>query len=56
MGFAHHLLHARRLSWQHPLTGQEITVVAPLADEFLRSLSLYGFHVPLWDDKDIAPF
>lgn len=54
--FAHHLLHARRLSWQHPHTGQEITVVAPLDYEFLRALSLYGFHVPLSDDKDIAPF
>ena len=37
------LLHAQRLSFQHPVSGEEITIEAPLQSEFSRMLAvLFG--------------
>lgn len=40
------LLHARRLSFPHPLDGRRITVVAPLDEGFARALALLDLAPP----------
>jgi tRNA pseudouridine65 synthase len=40
------LLHASQLAFTHPVTGEEITIQAPLQDEFKRVMQLMG-----WMDK-----
>jgi len=40
------LLHARRLSFPHPLDGRRIEAVAPLDDEFARALALLALETP----------
>lgn len=41
------LLHARRLAFTHPLTGQRLAFVAPLDREFRRVIEVFG-----WADVD----
>ena len=38
------LLHAVRLSFPHPLTGERIEAVAPLDAEFLKAYALFGWE------------
>jgi tRNA pseudouridine65 synthase len=42
------LLHARRLSFAHPVDGRALHVVAPLDAEWLRALALFG-----WDAASV---
>jgi 23S rRNA-/tRNA-specific pseudouridylate synthase len=37
-----HLLHAYRISFPHPLTGETVTVEAPLPEDFLEALEAVG--------------
>jgi tRNA pseudouridine65 synthase len=41
------LLHAVRLSFPHPVTGERIDVVAPLDAEFLKAYALFGWEADL---------
>lgn len=41
------LLHAVRLSFPHPSTGERIDVVAPLDTEFLKAYALFGWEADL---------
>ncbi|MDR7068505.1 tRNA pseudouridine65 synthase [Pseudoxanthomonas japonensis] len=41
------LLHAVRLSFPHPLTGERIEAVAPLDAEFLKAYALFGWEADL---------
>lgn len=41
------LLHAVRLSFPHPLTGERIEAVAPLDAEFLKAYALFGWEEDL---------
>lgn len=41
------LLHAVRLSFPHPSTGERIDVVAPLDTEFLKAFALFGWEEDL---------
>ena len=41
------LLHARRLAFTHPLTGQRLAFIAPLDREFRRVIEVFG-----WADVD----
>ncbi len=45
LGVHRMLLHARRLAFAHPLTGEALVVEAPVDDEFGRALAL--FDTPL---------
>jgi len=36
------LLHARRLAFDHPVTGARIDVEAPVDAEFAKALALFG--------------
>lgn len=47
LGIHRMLLHARRLAFAHPLTGERMKVVAPVDAEFARALALF-------DADDIA--
>lgn len=38
------LLHARRLSFTHPLTGQRIVVASPIPADFMESAAVLGFE------------
>lgn len=40
------LLHATQLSFMHPITGAQITIEAPLQDEFLRVLNFMVMSPP----------
>lgn len=40
------LLHAVRLSFLHPVSGQRIETIAPLDDEFRKAFALFG-----WDES-----
>ncbi|WP_273388426.1 pseudouridine synthase [Thermomonas hydrothermalis] len=42
LGIHRMLLHARRLAFLHPVSGQRIEVVAPVDAEFARALALFG--------------
>ncbi|CAM3633662.1 pseudouridine synthase [Mucilaginibacter galii] len=37
------LLHARTLTFNHPLSNEEVTIAAPLQPEFLRMMELMGW-------------
>ena len=41
------LLHAVRLSFPHPATGDRVEAVAPLDDEFRKALVLFGWEEDL---------
>src|SRR6218665_347502 len=41
------LLHAVRLSFPHPSTGERIEAVAPLDTEFLKAYALFGWEEDL---------
>ena len=41
------LLHARALAFTHPRSGERITAIAPLDDEFECALELFGWQAPL---------
>ncbi len=43
LGLTTMLLHAKELCFFHPLTGKEITIIAPFQDEFVKSLISLGF-------------
>jgi tRNA pseudouridine65 synthase len=38
------LLHASKLQFHHPITKQEITISAPVQEEFLRMMKLMGWN------------
>lgn len=38
------LLHASKLQFNHPITEQEITISAPIQEEFLRMMKLMGWN------------
>jgi 23S rRNA pseudouridine1911/1915/1917 synthase len=40
--FQRHALHARRLSFEHPITGEPVTVTAPFPDDFRDALREFG--------------
>ena len=40
------LLHARRLAFAHPASGERIEVVAPLDAEFRKAFALFGWQSP----------
>lgn len=40
------LLHAWRLTFRHPLSGEEMEIVAPLPDEFARVIKEFGWGMP----------
>lgn len=42
-----HALHARKLSFPHPTTGEHLSPVAPLPEDFAHLLDLYFPNVPL---------
>ena len=46
-GFGRQALHARRLSFLHPATGERITIVAPLPDDLLTLLAVVGISAPV---------
>ena len=41
------LLHAHALAFTHPRSGERITAIAPLDDEFECALELFGWEAPL---------
>jgi len=41
-------LHARSLSFEHPMTGAKVTLVAPLPDHMAKTWSTLG-----WDPRDV---
>ena len=41
-GLRRMFLHARRLSLRHPITGERLTIEAPLPEELSRSLTALG--------------
>lgn len=47
------LLHARRLAFPHPLSGERIDVAAPLDAEFRKAFGLFGWQLP--GDIDAGP-
>ncbi len=44
LGVHRMLLHAQRLAFVHPVSGERLSVVAPVDSEFLRALDLFGTH------------
>jgi tRNA pseudouridine65 synthase len=42
LGIQRMLLHARRLAFTHPATGERVTVVAPFDAQFERAIALFG--------------
>ena len=42
------LLHASRLAFTHPMSGERIEAVAPLDAEFLKVYALFG-----WDSQNL---
>lgn len=40
LGLSRHMLHAARLSFDHPATGQRVSFEAPLADDMTRAIEL----------------
>lgn len=48
------LLHAERLRFPHPASGQRIDVHAPLDAEFRRALDLFGWRVEAPDQLNVA--
>lgn len=46
LGIHRMLLHARRLSFLHPVSGARVAVTAPLDAEFSRALALFEGFVP----------
>lgn len=40
------LLHAWKITFNHPVTGQPVHIEAPLQDEFLRVMELMGWELP----------
>lgn len=46
-------LHARALSFDHPVTGKRITLVAPLPEHMARTWATMGWHE---DDVPVDPF
>ncbi len=42
-----HLLHAHQISFPHPQSGDQITITAPLPDDFLEALEALGINRPL---------
>jgi 23S rRNA pseudouridine1911/1915/1917 synthase len=45
-GFGRQALHARRLSFLHPATGERVTVVAPVPEDLAALLGAAGIDVP----------
>lgn len=52
-GLTRQALHARRLAFRHPLTGQTLDFVAPLPTDLTHALSAWGLTMPA-DDMDPA--
>jgi 23S rRNA pseudouridine955/2504/2580 synthase len=51
LGLKRQFLHAARLQFTHPLTGQELDLVAPLQADLARALAAAGFEpaaLPQW--------
>lgn len=46
-------LHARHLTFEHPMTGQRISVTAPLPDHMARTWEMLGWRA---DDVPVDPF
>lgn len=45
LGLTTMLLHARELSFIHPFSGKEVSVIAPLQDEFRNAFISLGFNL-----------
>lgn len=45
VGVSRLLLHAHRLSFQHPTLNKKLTITAALDDEFLKIFHKFGWHV-----------
>ncbi len=45
LGVTRHLLHAHRLTFPHPLTGEKIGVTAPIPEDFKKSRLISSFDV-----------
>jgi 23S rRNA pseudouridine1911/1915/1917 synthase len=41
--FDRHALHARKISFIHPITLEPMTLVAPLPEDFLAAFEILGF-------------
>ncbi len=39
-----HLLHAYQISFPHPQSGDQITITAPIPDDFLEALEALGMR------------
>ncbi len=44
LGVHRMLLHAQRLAFVHPVSGERLSVIAPVDTEFQRALDLFGTH------------
>ena len=42
-------LHARRISFEHPVTGEVLDITAPLPDHMRRTFDLLGFDASRYD-------
>ena len=54
LGVHRMLLHAWRLGFDHPVTGERLDVQAPLDDEFERALALFGWSMPVSSGAALA--
>ena len=52
-GLTRQALHARRLAFTHPITGQAVDVLAPLPADLAAALAAWGLTMPP-DDMDLA--
>jgi 23S rRNA pseudouridine1911/1915/1917 synthase len=52
-GLTRQALHARRLAFAHPITGQAVDVLAPLPADLAAALAAWGLTMPP-DDMDLA--